>query len=106
MQEPLETNGSCLCWRLSIFPGRRQPSIFDTMQLNFRVRNGNGCTLHVIDTNYVCQRLPIFPGRRQPSIFGTIQLNFRVRNGNGCTLYVIGTDFWCTFRDSNPGPTD
>ncbi len=40
------------CWHLSIFPGRHQPSIFDTSELNFRVRNGNGCTLAVINTNY------------------------------------------------------
>ena len=42
-----------LCWRLPIFPGRRQPSIFGTSELNCRVRNGNGWTLTVINTNYV-----------------------------------------------------
>ena len=31
-----------LCWRRAIFPGRRQPSIFGTDELNFRVRDGNG----------------------------------------------------------------
>ena len=41
------------CWRLPIVPGRRQPSIFGTSELNFRVRNGNGWTLTVINTNYL-----------------------------------------------------
>ena len=35
-----------------IFPGRRQPSIFSTRELNYRVRNGNGWILAVIDTDY------------------------------------------------------
>ena len=41
-----------LCWRLPIFPGRFQPSIVSASELNFRVRDGNGCTLTAIDTNY------------------------------------------------------
>ena len=41
-----------LCWRTPIFPGRHQPSIFGTNELNFRVRDGNGWTLVVINTNY------------------------------------------------------
>ncbi len=41
-----------LCWRKPIFPGRHQPSIFGTSELNFRVRDGNGWTLAVINTNY------------------------------------------------------
>ena len=43
------------------FPGRYQPSIFGANELNFRVRNGNGCTLTAISTNYFkllnCKRL-------------------------------------------------
>ena len=39
------------CWHLPIFPGRRQPSIFGTTGLNFRVRDGNGWTPCVINTN-------------------------------------------------------
>ena len=39
-------------WRLPIVPGRCQPSIVGTNELNFRVRDGNGWTLIVIDTNY------------------------------------------------------
>ena len=41
-----------LCWRLPIFPGRFQPSIVSASELNFRVRDGNGCTLTAIDTNF------------------------------------------------------
>ena len=43
---------TALCWHLPIFPGRHQPSIFGTTELNFRVRDGNGWTLSVINTNY------------------------------------------------------
>ena len=42
-----------LCWRRPIFPGRLQPSIVGTDELNFRVRNGNGWILTVINTNFV-----------------------------------------------------
>ena len=41
------------CWRRPIFPGRRRPSIVGTGELNFRVRNGNGWDLTVINTNMV-----------------------------------------------------
>ena len=40
------------CWRLPIFPGRRRPSIFGVIELNFCVRNGNRCTLNAINTNF------------------------------------------------------
>ena len=39
----------CRLW--PIFPGRLQPSIFGTAKLNFRVRNGNGWTLCVKNTD-------------------------------------------------------
>ena len=35
---------------LSIFPGRRQPSIFDASELNFCVRDGNRWILTAINT--------------------------------------------------------
>ena len=41
-----------LCWRLPIFPGRFQPSIVGADELNCRVRDGNGWTLTVKNTNY------------------------------------------------------
>ena len=46
-----------MCWHLPIFPGRHQPSIVGTIGLNFRVRNGNGWTPYVINTNYSVCRL-------------------------------------------------
>ncbi len=41
-----------LCQHRPIFPGRFQPSIVGTNELNFRVRDGNGWTLAVKDTDY------------------------------------------------------
>ena len=41
-----------MCWHRPIFPGRFQPSIVGTDELNFRVRDGNGWTLAVKDTDY------------------------------------------------------
>ena len=38
---------------LPIFPARLQASIVGRNELNFRVRNGNGWTLILIDTNYL-----------------------------------------------------
>ena len=43
------------CRHRPIFPGRLQPSIFSTQELNYRVRNGNGWNLFVIDTDYSLQ---------------------------------------------------
>ena len=37
---------------LPIFPGRLQPSIVSRSELNFRVRDGNGWILALINTNY------------------------------------------------------
>ena len=37
---------------LPIFPGRLQPSIVGRSELNFRVRDGNGWTLALINTNF------------------------------------------------------
>ena len=73
-----------LCQRWPIFPTRRQVSIFGTAELNFRVRNGNGWTLCVRNTD-----LSI------PLCYRTFEIPFWDRH---CR--------WCTFRDSNPGPTD
>ena len=41
-----------VCRLRPIFPGRLQPSIFGTAKLNFRVRNGNGWTLCVKNTDF------------------------------------------------------
>ena len=48
----------CICWRLPIVPGRFQPSIVGTSGLNCRVRDGNGCTPTVINTNYISGTRP------------------------------------------------
>ena len=48
---------SSKCWRQPIVPGRCQPSIFSTNELNFCVRYGNRWTLVVINTNYSVCRL-------------------------------------------------
>ena len=54
-----------LCWRLPIVPGRFQPSIVGTSELNCRVRDGNGCTLTVISTNYVAKASYLSGGRKE-----------------------------------------
>ena len=47
------------CRHRPIFPGGRPPSIFGTNELNYRVRNENGWTLIVIDTDYVSRLLTL-----------------------------------------------
>ena len=42
-----------ICRRRLIFPGGCPPSIFSTDELNYRVRDGNGWTLIVIDTDLI-----------------------------------------------------
>ena len=49
----LSYGGIYKCWRLPIFTGRFQPTIFGTTELNFCVRDGNRWTLSVINTNYL-----------------------------------------------------
>ena len=51
-KQRLQSQSLFLCWHRAIFPVRRQTSIVATDELNFRVRNGNGWTLVVIDTNF------------------------------------------------------
>ena len=55
-QRPKKNTMRCMVFffgirRLPIFPGRHQPSIFGTTELNFCVRYGNRWTLSVINTN-------------------------------------------------------
>ena len=40
-------------WRRLTFPGSYPPSIISAEELNFRVRDGNGCVLFAIATRYV-----------------------------------------------------
>ena len=53
-----QTRPLCLMLALPIFPGRLQPSIVGRSELNFRVRDGNGWTLALINTNCPAQLLP------------------------------------------------
>ena len=41
-----------MCQPRPIFPGRCQPSMFGTTELNYRVRNGNGWTLRDKGTDF------------------------------------------------------
>ena len=45
-------DASMINQQCSIFPGRRQPSIFDDEKLNFCVRDGNRWNLLSIATGY------------------------------------------------------
>ena len=47
-----QSNQTVQMLALPIFPGRLQPSIVGRSELNFRVRDGNGWTLALINTNY------------------------------------------------------
>ena len=105
---------TALYWHFPIFPGRHQPSIFGTTELNFRVRDGNGWTLSVIDTNYLiylshgfspCYYLFGDPwGNRTPVTGVRGRCLNRLTNGpylaRGTGLPAF---FWCTIRGSTPG---
>ena len=54
-----------LCRRRPIFPGRFHPSIVGTEELNYRVRNGNGWTLSVINTDYGIHRMHLSETERR-----------------------------------------
>ena len=65
-----------LCWQIPIFPGRLQPSIFGTSELNFRVRNGNGWTLTVNNTNSRLFRRALCP---EPQISASSSITHHAR---------------------------
>ena len=104
---------------LSIFPGRRQPSIVDRNELNYRVRNGNGWTLILISTNYChlvsqinkhyklvfapCQYLL---GHRPFRTGDPYRIRTDVNGVRGRCLNHLTNGPWCAFTDSNRGPTD
>ena len=98
---------------LPIFPGRRQPSIVSRNELNYRVRNGNGWTLTLINTNYVirsCRRtfyIITFSLRFVKKDFGDpYRIRTDVNGVRGRCLNHLTNGPWCTFTDSNRGPTD
>ena len=57
---------------LPIFPVRLQTSIFGRSELNFRVRNGNGWTLALINTN--CTFSLKESNQRKPELFARYRL--------------------------------
>ena len=46
----------CLCRHRPIFPSGFPLSIFGAVELNYRVRDGNGWTLNAINTDYMINR--------------------------------------------------
>ena len=57
MQKKKTVKKTVLCvLALPIFPVRLQTSIVGRIELNFRVRDGNGWTLDLINTNYIQDR--------------------------------------------------
>ena len=111
-----------LCWHLPIFPGRHQPSIFGTTELNFCVRYGNRWTLSVINTNYsfVFKSLSAFLPFGDSCGNRTRVAGVRGRSLNRLTnepclssqrlmvfALISPCNFsWCTIRGSNPGHPD
>ena len=111
-----------LCWHLPIFPGRHQPSIFGTTELNLCVRYGNRWTLSVINTNYsfVFKSLSAFLPFGDSCGNRTRVAGVRGRSLNRLTnepclssqrlmvfALISPCNFsWCTIRGSNPGHPD
>ena len=79
---------SIICWHFAIFPVRRQTSIVAIDELNFRVRNGNGWTLIIINTNYY-ELLNGDPCGNRTHVWGVRgpRLN-RLTNGPVCAIYI------------------
>ena len=126
-QRPKKNTMRCMVFffgirRLPIFPGRHQPSIFGTTELNFRVRDGNGWTLSVINTNYsfVFKSLSAFLPFGDSCGNRTRVAGVRGRSLNRLTnepclssqrlmvfALISPCNFsWCTIRGSNPGHPD
>ena len=119
---PTLLGGHFMCWHLPIFPGRHQPSIFGTTELNFCVRYGNRWTLSVINTNYsfVFKSLSAFLPFGDSCGNRTRVAGVRGRSLNRLTnepclssqrlmvfALISPCNFsWCTIRGSNPGHPD
>ena len=119
---PTLLGGHFICWHLPIFPGRHQPSIFGTTELNFCVRYGNRWTLSVINTNYsfVFISLSAFLPFGDSCGNRTRVAGVRGRSLNRLTnepclssqrlmvfALISPCNFsWCTIRGSNPGHPD
>ena len=72
----------------SIFPGRRQPSIFDTDELNFCVRYGNRCDLIAISTGFQSYALK--------TMFHSS--NFKIEQSILCLCYRFTHNIWSSPR--------
>ena len=97
---------------LPIFPGRHQPSIVGRNELNYRVRNGNGWTLILINTNsssgfpenmHIIRSLGALVKRKNGDPY---RIRTDVNGVRGRCLNHLTNGPWCTFTDSNRGPTD
>ena len=113
----LSYGGIYKCWHLPIFPGRHQPSIFGTTELNFCVRDGNRWTLSVINTNLFISLFSFFGGLfGDPCGTRTRVAAVRGRSLNRLTngpIFFLSQSWlppalslWCAIRDSNPGHPD
>ena len=102
-----------LCRRRPIFPGGCPPSIVSTSELNYRVRDGNGWTLIVIDTDFIFNALShaksiyILPRLRVSLLGDPYGIRTHVAGVRGRSLRPLDQRaVWYTFRDSNPGHPD
>ena len=58
-----------------IFPVRLQTSIVGRSELNFRVRKGNGCTLALIDTDYILPSKEVSKEEELSSLLTTLAVS-------------------------------
>ena len=96
-----------VCRHRLIFPGRFQPSIFSTDELNCRVRDGNGWTLIAKDTD--CSELFIQSLFRLTLNHGDpYEIRTRVAGVRGRSLRPLDqrAAFWYTITGSNRGHPD
>ena len=119
---PTLLGGHFICWHLPIFPGRHQPSIFGTTELNFCVRYGNRWTLSVINTNYsfvfisISAFLPFGDScGNRTRVAGVRGRSLNRLTNEPCLssqrlmvfALISPCNFsWCTIRGSNPGHPD
>ena len=81
-----------LCRRRPIFPGSFPPSIFGTGELNFRVRDGNGWDLTVINTGsyfFLCGKKKV---SKKETTFSFFTLFFPEKKAVCVT--PVGLDTW------------
>ena len=87
------------CWHQPIVPGRFQPSIVGTSELNFCVRYGNRWTLVVINTNYFAassdgSTIISYRFKKVKRFFQKFQTFFEAYLGNKKTTLSCGSQCW------------